>query len=107
MEEAEQARKHGHRRAVAALVKMGADLFDQSAHLPNSEERDLFNEVMVAKVLPVACWRRCASLDGSAGRWGWPDTRAGQPVGRRDQPLPQEVTFMAPRSSASSGRPAR
>jgi hypothetical protein len=55
MEEAEQARKHGHRRAVAALVKMGADLFDQSAHLPNSEERDLFNEVMVAKVLPVAC----------------------------------------------------
>jgi len=27
--------------------------FDRSAHLPNSEERDLFNEVMVAKVLPV------------------------------------------------------
>jgi pimeloyl-ACP methyl ester carboxylesterase len=29
--------------------------FDRSAHLPNSEERDLFNQVMVAKVLPVAC----------------------------------------------------
>ena len=29
--------------------------FDRSAHLPNSEERDLFNEVMVAKVLPIAC----------------------------------------------------
>ena len=28
--------------------------FDRSAHLPNSEERDLFNEVMVAKVLPLA-----------------------------------------------------
>ena len=28
--------------------------FDQSAHLPNSEERDLFNQVMVAKVLPLA-----------------------------------------------------
>jgi pimeloyl-ACP methyl ester carboxylesterase len=28
--------------------------FDRSAHLPNSEERDLFNQVMVAKVLPVA-----------------------------------------------------
>jgi pimeloyl-ACP methyl ester carboxylesterase len=27
--------------------------FDRSAHLPNSEERDLFNQVMVAKVLPV------------------------------------------------------
>ena len=27
--------------------------FDRSAHLPNSEERDLFNEVMVTKVLPV------------------------------------------------------
>ncbi len=28
--------------------------FGRSAHLPNSEERDLFNEVMVAKVRPVA-----------------------------------------------------
>lgn len=28
--------------------------FDRSAHLPNSEERDLFNQVMVEKVLPVA-----------------------------------------------------
>jgi pimeloyl-ACP methyl ester carboxylesterase len=28
--------------------------FDRSAHLPNSEERDLFNEVMVEKVLPIA-----------------------------------------------------
>ena len=28
--------------------------FDRSAHLPNSEERDLFNEVMVGKVLPIA-----------------------------------------------------
>jgi pimeloyl-ACP methyl ester carboxylesterase len=28
--------------------------FDRSAHLPNSEERDLFNEVMVKKVLPIA-----------------------------------------------------
>jgi pimeloyl-ACP methyl ester carboxylesterase len=28
--------------------------FDRSAHLPNSEERDLFNEVMVEKILPIA-----------------------------------------------------
>lgn len=28
--------------------------FDRSAHLPNSEERDQFNTVMVTKVLPVA-----------------------------------------------------
>jgi len=28
--------------------------FDRSAHLPNSEERDLFNTVMVEKVLPIA-----------------------------------------------------
>jgi pimeloyl-ACP methyl ester carboxylesterase len=35
--------------------------FDKSAHLPNSEERDLFNTVMVAKVLPVAAQARtCA-----------------------------------------------
>jgi pimeloyl-ACP methyl ester carboxylesterase len=32
--------------------------FDRSAHLPNSEERDLFNEVMVDKVLPIATYRR-------------------------------------------------
>lgn len=28
--------------------------FGRSAHLPNSEERDLFNKVMVEKVLPLA-----------------------------------------------------
>ena len=28
--------------------------FGASAHLPNSEERDLFNTVMMTKVLPVA-----------------------------------------------------
>ena len=45
--------------------------FDQSAHLPNSEERDLFNQVMVAKVLPVAgrglsarSWRAHRKLSG-------------------------------------------
>jgi pimeloyl-ACP methyl ester carboxylesterase len=31
--------------------------FDRSAHLPNSEERDLFNEVMVEKVLPIATYQ--------------------------------------------------
>jgi pimeloyl-ACP methyl ester carboxylesterase len=28
--------------------------FDRSAHMPNSEQRDLFNKVTVAKVLPIA-----------------------------------------------------
>ena len=28
--------------------------FDRSAHLPNAEEPDLFNKIMVAKVLPIA-----------------------------------------------------
>jgi pimeloyl-ACP methyl ester carboxylesterase len=28
--------------------------FDKSAHLPNSEERDLFNTIMIEKVLPIA-----------------------------------------------------
>jgi len=47
--------------------------FDRSAHLPNSEERDLFNQVMVAKVLPLAgrglsarSWR--AHRPGRSGR---------------------------------------
>jgi len=31
--------------------------FDRSAHLPNSEERDLFNEVMVEKVFPIAAYQ--------------------------------------------------
>lgn len=31
--------------------------FDRSAHLPNSEERRLFNTIMVAKVLPIAAHR--------------------------------------------------
>ena len=41
--------------------------FDRSAHLPNSEERDLFNQVMVAKVLPVAC-RELQAPPGRAHR---------------------------------------
>jgi esterase/lipase len=28
--------------------------FNQSAHLPHAEERDLFTKVMVEKVLPIA-----------------------------------------------------
>jgi pimeloyl-ACP methyl ester carboxylesterase len=28
--------------------------FDRSAHLPNAEERDLFNRIMVEKILPIA-----------------------------------------------------
>jgi pimeloyl-ACP methyl ester carboxylesterase len=28
--------------------------FDRSAHLPNAEERDLFNKIMVEKILPIA-----------------------------------------------------
>ena len=32
--------------------------FDKSAHLPNSEERDLFNRIMVVRVLPVAAQAR-------------------------------------------------
>jgi len=44
------------RSRLSAPVKGLQELiwFDRSAHLPNSEERDLFNEVMVAKVLPLA-----------------------------------------------------
>jgi pimeloyl-ACP methyl ester carboxylesterase len=37
--------------------------FDRSAHLPNSEERDLFNEVMVAKVRPSAVQSPAAGLN--------------------------------------------
>jgi len=28
--------------------------FNQSAHVPNAEERDLFNKIMVEEVLPIA-----------------------------------------------------
>jgi len=28
--------------------------FDQSAYMPNAEERDLFNKIMVEEVLPIA-----------------------------------------------------
>jgi pimeloyl-ACP methyl ester carboxylesterase len=28
--------------------------FDRSAHLPNAEERDLFNKIMVEEILPIA-----------------------------------------------------
>lgn len=36
--------------------------FDRSAHLPNAEERDLFNKIMVEKVLPVATGPRSEDL---------------------------------------------
>jgi pimeloyl-ACP methyl ester carboxylesterase len=35
--------------------------FDRSAHLPNAEERDLFNEVMVTKVRPLSLPSRTSS----------------------------------------------
>ena len=41
--------------------------FGSSAHLPNSEERDLFNTVMVTKVLPVAS-RQAGNSCGVAPR---------------------------------------
>ena len=68
--------------------------FDRSAHLPNSEERDLFNQVMVAKVLPVACpglparsWRAHRKMPGqiivrhmcAAGEPSKPGPLAGWP----------------------------
>lgn len=28
--------------------------FEKSAHMPNSEEKDLFNRIMIEKILPVA-----------------------------------------------------
>lgn len=43
-------------RYFSALRAPAKDLiwFDRSAHLPNAEERDLFNKIMVEKVLPIA-----------------------------------------------------
>ena len=38
--------------------------FDRSAHLPNAEERDLFNRIMVEKVLPIATAAVSGSSDG-------------------------------------------
>ena len=43
-------------RYFEALVAPSKELiwFERSAHLPNAEERDLFNRMMVEKVLPIA-----------------------------------------------------
>ena len=40
---------HALRAPVKELI-----WFEQSAHLPNSEQRDLFTSLMVQKVLPIA-----------------------------------------------------
>jgi pimeloyl-ACP methyl ester carboxylesterase len=39
--------------ALRAPAK-GLIWFDRSAHLPNAEERDLFNKIMVEEILPIA-----------------------------------------------------
>ena len=45
--------------------------FDRSAHLPNAEEPDLFNKIMVAKVLPIAARHSTQLLEpGVGGRHG-------------------------------------
>jgi pimeloyl-ACP methyl ester carboxylesterase len=43
-------------RYFSALRAPGKELiwFDRSAHLPNAEERDLFNKIMVEEILPIA-----------------------------------------------------
>jgi pimeloyl-ACP methyl ester carboxylesterase len=45
--------------------------FDRSAHLPNAEEPDLFNKIMVEKVLPIAARHSTQRLEpGVGGRHG-------------------------------------
>jgi pimeloyl-ACP methyl ester carboxylesterase len=45
--------------------------FDRSAHLPNSEEPDLFNKIMVEKALPIAARHSTQLLEpGVGGRHG-------------------------------------
>ena len=41
--------------------------FDRSAHLPNSEERDQFNRLMVTKVRPLATTRPAAESGSESG----------------------------------------
>jgi pimeloyl-ACP methyl ester carboxylesterase len=43
-------------RYFGALTAPAKELiwFDRSAHLPNAEERDLFNKIMVEEILPIA-----------------------------------------------------
>jgi pimeloyl-ACP methyl ester carboxylesterase len=54
--------------------------FNQSAHLPNAEERDLFSNIMVEKILPIATGQAGARAGGTAAPP--PVPRATGPVAR-------------------------